>query len=102
MSDTQVLAIIILLAVGVGLLVLLVLVVTRIARCVQRVERVLERTRGTGDAAVTAPESKPSRQDGEFVAFLQEDPARRQLTKSEQFSAYRRWRRDKGLNWSPP
>lgn len=102
MSGTEVLTIIMLLAVAVGLLLLLLVVVTRIGRCVQRVERVLERTRGAGDGVATAPDSKPSRQDGEFEAFLQEDPARRQLAKSEQFSAYRRWRRDKGLNWSPP
>ena len=100
MSETVVWAIIILLAVSVGLLLLLLLVVTRIGRGVQRVERLLGRTRGGGEALVTAPGSKKSRHDGEFETFLAEDPARGQLTKSEQFSAYRRWRREKGLNWS--
>lgn len=35
-----------------------------------------------------------------FEEFLKEDPTRKSLTKSEQFVAYRAWRREKGLNWS--
>lgn len=34
-----------------------------------------------------------------FESFLKEDPSRMQLTKSEQFAAYRQWRKNKGLNW---
>ncbi|MFD2255841.1 hypothetical protein ACFSSA_04055 [Luteolibacter algae] len=35
-----------------------------------------------------------------FEEFLNEDPQRRNLAKKEQFKAYRKWRADKGLNWS--
>ncbi|MFC7335859.1 hypothetical protein ACFQY0_01615 [Haloferula chungangensis] len=35
-----------------------------------------------------------------FQEFLDEDPARSELPKKEQFAAFRKWRREKGLNWS--
>lgn len=35
-----------------------------------------------------------------FDEFLKEDPQRHSLAKKEQFKAYRKWRSDKGLNWS--
>lgn len=34
-----------------------------------------------------------------FAEFLEEDPARRELPKKEQFAEFRRWRDKKGLNW---
>ena len=34
-----------------------------------------------------------------FEVFLEEDPARRELPKKEQFAAFRRWREEQGLNW---
>jgi hypothetical protein len=34
-----------------------------------------------------------------FEEFLNEDPARRAMSKKEQFAAYRDWRSAKGLNW---
>lgn len=35
-----------------------------------------------------------------FEEFLNEDSGRRALAKKEQFKAYRKWRAEKGLNWS--
>lgn len=35
-----------------------------------------------------------------FDTFLKENPECRSLTKKDQFKAYRKWRGDKGLNWS--
>lgn len=35
-----------------------------------------------------------------FEKFLEEDPKRRSLAKKEQFKEYRKWRDEKGLNWS--
>lgn len=35
-----------------------------------------------------------------FEEFLNEDPKHRTLPKKEQFKEYRKWRADKGLNWS--
>jgi hypothetical protein len=40
--------------------------------------------------------------DGAFAEFLAEDPQRRNLPKREQAESYRRWRRNRGLNWSAP
>lgn len=37
-----------------------------------------------------------------FDEFLKEDPERRSMQKKEQFKAYRKWRSEKGLNWSKP
>ncbi len=37
---------------------------------------------------------------GAFEAFLQENPATRELKKSEQLAAYRQWRQGKGMNWT--
>lgn len=34
-----------------------------------------------------------------FATFLAEDPMRKELSKKEQFAAFRRWRDQKGLNW---
>ena len=35
-----------------------------------------------------------------FEEFLNEDPKHRTLPKKDQFKAYRKWRAEKGLNWS--
>lgn len=37
--------------------------------------------------------------ESDFMVFLAEDKTRRNLPKREQFSAYRQWRKEKGLNW---
>ena len=35
-----------------------------------------------------------------FDQFLAEDPERLKLSKTDQFAAYREWRKVKGMNWS--
>ncbi len=58
------------------------------------------------ESAAAFPEAATGFPTGEipqrraFEIFLSEDPARRRLAKREQFTAYRRWRREKGMNWS--
>ncbi len=53
--------------------------------------------------APSAPAGAPEVGAGTaFEEFLNEDPQRRGLAKKEQFNAYRKWRADKGLNWSKP
>ena len=37
-----------------------------------------------------------------FRQFLEEDPARQELPKREQFEQFRQWRAEKGLNWKSP
>ena len=39
-------------------------------------------------------------QQSAFDEFLAEDPQRLSLPKSEQFAAYREWRKEKGMTWS--
>ena len=102
MSETEALAMVILLAMGVGLLLFLVLVAVSSGRCLQRIERLLEARETVAKSPTSASAAATSAPRGEFETFLAEDPARQLLTKSEQFKAYRRWRQDKGLNWSKP
>jgi len=64
----------------------------------RRIERRLaaaESESSAGDEGATV-EARPG---GDFERFLDEDPARRELSKREQSEAYRRWRRERGLNW---
>ncbi len=35
-----------------------------------------------------------------YEEFLKEDPSRSSLSKKEKFIAYRKWRKQKGLNWN--
>ena len=91
-----------LLGVVVLFLFLLLLAVVRAGTCLQRLEQmVAERDVASpaGGGAALAP--RPAN-DSVFLEFLSEDPARRKLPKREQFEAYRQWRKEKGLNWSPP
>jgi hypothetical protein len=85
--------------------VVLVLVVSGIWRGLGRIERRLVGMRG-GAGERGEPEAGPSRAEcapgGAFDRFLGEDPSRRGLSKGEQFAAYRKWRREKGLNWAQP
>lgn len=94
------------------LLVLLVLLALRIMMQlrgirlrVSRVEQMLADRGSVGSERIDA-ESDASADDaassgsGAFEEFLAEDPARREMPKSERFAAYRKWRKDKGLNWS--
>ncbi len=63
----------------------------------------LERRKGSRAVApettVEAPSVADSSVGGAFELFLSEDPSRRDLTKAEQFAAYREWRHEKGMNW---
>jgi hypothetical protein len=94
----------ILLAACVLLLLLLLLVALAVAGRLRRLEKRLAPAATVNDAGVRGkaadePDASPG---GAFDEFLREDPARRGLTKSEQFAAYRRWRQERGMNWSKP
>jgi len=60
--------------------------------------------RSSSPATDDAPETQaPAIEVGPgtpFEEFLNEDPDNRRLSKKEQFKAYRKWRAEKGLNWS--
>ena len=90
----------ILLLVICSLLLLAVLAaVFRLGVRLQSIERFLaamedapkDDSRPTGAPAAQSP----------FEVFLKEDPSRKTMKKSDQFKAYRKWRRENGMNWEP-
>ncbi|MCU0752325.1 MAG: hypothetical protein MUF86_05980 [Akkermansiaceae bacterium] len=84
----------------IGLLLLLLFLAWRLMVRLGRIERTLAGLSSHAEQASDAPPSVESQPGGAFEAFLLEDPERRKLPKGEQFAAYRRWRQEKGLNWS--
>jgi hypothetical protein len=75
----------------------------RVVSRLGRLEKLLESGRqpsGQADemaASMAEIATEPS--DSAFARFLEERPDCRQLSKSEQSSAYRKWRKQQGLNW---
>lgn len=70
-----------------------------------RIEATLAATahsRGKESARAANPGSEPMGQQGPFEQFLAEDPGRLAMSKSEQFAAFREWRKKHGMNWSEP
>jgi hypothetical protein len=102
MPEMDVFTMVILLAVGTGFLFVLLVAVVRAGGCLQRIERLLEEKDRATEPAAPGPVIGRSSHGGEFRTFLREDATRQTLSKGEQFSAYRRWRKEKGLNWSKP
>ncbi|HSP43075.1 MAG TPA: hypothetical protein VLO11_09405 [Luteolibacter sp.] len=90
----------ILLILAVCLLVLLLMqagrILSRLAGIEARLSNVSSPAEPSGDDAA-AVEPSPG---GLFESFLEENPSRRELPKNEQFAAFRKWRKDKGLSWS--
>ena len=87
---------------AVGLMVVLLLISVAILRRLRRIERSLSGGASQEISSDSAPSVAETSPGGAFESFLNEDPSRRDLSKSEQFAAYRRWRQEKGLNWSNP
>ena len=101
MPDTDTSLMVILLVSCAGLLVLvLLLLVFRISRRLTRIEVLLGQNQNRQEMGESSPSAAERSPDGAFETFLNEDPARRNLPKGEQFSAYRQWRHEKGMNWS--
>jgi hypothetical protein len=90
---------IILLGSVLGCLLLLLVLVIGISRKVSRIAIQLS-TLDALQASAPQENSPGSQQPTLFDDFLAEDPSRSKLTKNEQFAAYRKWRQEKGLNWS--
>jgi hypothetical protein len=93
-------AVIILLSCCAGLLMVVLLLIFRISGRLSRIEHQLTQNKSRPDTVEQAPTIAETSPGGAFEEFLREDPARRDLTKGEQFAAYRQWRDEKGLNWS--
>ena len=100
MAELEANTVLILLATCVALLVFALLVLFRISSRVHRIENLLGQPSGRSETTDGSPSVAETSPGGAFEIFLNEDPARRTLTKSEQFAAYRQWRQEKGMNWS--
>ena len=100
MPESQASTLLILLYSCAGLLVVLLFLALRISSRLARIEKLVGQPAFTSESADQAPSAVETSTGGAFEAFLSEDPNRRNLPKSEQFSAYRQWRQEKGMNWS--
>ena len=86
---------------GIGFLLLWIILTWWLVVRLGRIERALAALASRAEPAANAqPPAIETQPGGAFEAFLMEDPERRKLPKGEQFAAYRRWRQEKGLNWS--
>jgi len=100
MPESQAPVILILLWSCAGLLVLVLLLVFRISRRLARMESLIPREFISPETAEETPSAAETSPGGAFETFLNEEPGRREMTKGEQFAAYRRWRQENGMNWS--
>ena len=85
-----------------GLLAVVILFLLSIRASLARVESRLNHHIKASEAAgkASSPATDAEANSSAFEQFLAEDPERIGLSKTEQFAAYREWRKDKGLNWS--
>jgi hypothetical protein len=100
MSESEGSPLVILLASCAGLLALVLFLIFRISGCLSRIESLLAHNGSPSESSESQASAAETSSGGAFEAFLSEDPSRREMAKGEQFSAYRRWRQEKGLNWS--
>ena len=82
------------------MLLLALVLIFRILGRLSRLELLIRQPAGRQEVVEAGPSASETSPGGAFETFLSEDPNRRNLPKGEQFSAYRRWRQDKGMNWS--
>jgi len=92
--------VVILLSCCAALLLVVLMSIFQIFKKLGRIENQLSRSGGFPDLLEQAPAVVETSNGGLFEAFLSEDPSRRGLTKGEQSAAYRKWRQQKGMNWS--
>ena len=82
----------------IGLLALVVLLLVSIQLTVARIERRLASQSLAKERSAHVESQEGS--ESVFDQFLAEDPARLKLSKTEQFAAYREWKKERGLTWS--
>ncbi|MBG7606514.1 MAG: hypothetical protein IZT59_00550 [Verrucomicrobia bacterium] len=97
--------------VGVVLLALILIVLVRISGKISTVAHRLRKMGSHSEKSSSTSRDASSDDETEaqtveagpgspFEEFLNEDPKHRTLPKKDQFKAYRKWRAEKGLNWS--
>ena len=84
--------------ISLSLLIAMLILLLSIRVAVARIESRISRTLQAAETQATSSSQEGS--TSAFDQFLAEDPKRLSLSKTEQFAAYREWRKDKGMNWS--
>ena len=102
MPETDLSTVVILLSACLGVLFLLLMVAVGYSYRLGRIERLLAQKpeAAAGESVPETREAVDARPGGPFDTFLAEDGARKLLTKKEQAAAYRKWRQERGMNWS--
>ncbi len=75
----------------------------RLGSRLKKIEQQMFKTGGAGGRTAQAEEERKADEKEQYLffqEFLDEDPQRQDLPKKEQFAAFRKWRREKGLNWN--
>jgi len=85
-----------------GVLAVVVLMLISLRAAVARLDLRLSRMQKSPEnkASQRHPSADAEAHESAFEQFLAEDPTRLGMSKTEQFAAYRQWRKDKGMNWS--
>ncbi len=85
-----------------GAFVLLLVLLIALRAAISGLEAQLVRMQKSLDERLVQPSSEntSAEKSGAFEQFLAEDPTRLVLSKTEQFSAYRKWLKENGMNWS--
>jgi len=91
--------------IGVFLLILILILLLRINNRLAQLTNITPRTKKISVAESVKFGGEPAEEidapsGTHFDEFLHEDPTRQALPKKEQFKAFRKWRADKGLNWT--
>lgn len=98
-SSTQ----LILLTAIIGILLVLALILTRISANLVRISRQFhDFSKKTDTSSVSKSGEMREQEISAYEIFLNEDSKRRKLPKKDRFELYRLWRKEKGLNWTPP
>ncbi len=100
MPDTNSQIVVILLISLLGLMVLTAFLLFKVLRRLRHIEQSLAKSISNQETRDLTPSPIETAAGGAFESFLKEDPSRRNLSKGEQFAAYRQWRQECGLNWS--
>ena len=102
MPETDLSTVIILPSACVGLLFVILMVTVGFSARLGRIERLLVQKTDSSGTETTAEsrEAVDRRPGGPFDVFISEDPSRKLLSKKEQSAAYRKWRQERGMNWS--
>jgi len=77
----------------------LLIAVLRLSSRVSRLFRLISPAAPAASQELVEQKEATAEQKNLFAEFLAEDPSRKELPKKEQFSEFRRWRDEKGLNW---